>query len=573
MRRHFSTHSMRFRIMAVMTGIVALLVCLLLGSNLYAIGVIRGQVYSTYQTAMGIYMNGMERDLSDAETFLASIAGDSSNLQLIRQHDDRWSLAAGREQRRLSQAIPSYSAIDGFFICEPVTNTWLDSTQANYDVAQRFAVRGTLSSVLLDEAGFREISNWGTVSVGNRYVLVRIIRLHGCYVGAWADTDRLTEGFEVEGYSNIGYVFLSDAQGKPLVTSPELDSLELNPASAASHYQLAEGNDRWLMVAQSNIKGNYFLVVLVRDNSILEGLDDFTILLALVAVCVLAAIALLIYAMRHFLMRPLNNLTQAMHDLQSGDWSAHVSVKDSLDEFVEVNTTFNHMVDKIEDLKINVYEQELAKQALEMQMLKQQLTPHTFINCLNTIHGLAGTGEIRLVQVMAEDLSRHLRYVLSASQAVPLEQELEHARNYMALSALRFCEGVQLVEDIDEGALGAYVPPLLLQTFVENTIKYEVVPGETIFIHIEIKLQEKYLDICMWDTGEGYSQDILAHLSLPVQVLDNMTGKGIGIANLRQRLMLLYGKDRVCIHFSNREGAGAQIKIHLPYLAQWEVAE
>lgn len=570
MKQQFSTHSLRFRIAAAMILIVALLVTLLLGSNLYAIGVVRGQVFNTYHTTLRLYMESVEKDFGDVETFLASIAGDSSNIQLIQQHKDGWTLSAVREQNRLNRAIPTYSTMDGFFVYEPKTDTWLDSTQTNYGNRKRIAVRDTLTEILADETSMVGSGGWTAVDAGHGYILVRTIRLNGCNIGAWVETDRLTQAFDTDSYSSLEHVFFSDAAGNPFTRAPELDGLTLNPASATNHYQLATGGDRWLMVAQSNKRGNLYLIALVKDNSILEGLDGFIPLIIVLAVCVMGAILLLIYSIRYFLTRPLKQLARAMRSLQQGDWSVHVSEKNTYDEFVEVNAAFNRMVEEIEDLKINVYEQKMEKQTAEMQMLKQQLAPHTLVNCLNTIHGLAGTGDIGLVQKMAVDLSRHLRYTLSANQAVLLSQELEHARNYVSLSAIRFRDSVEMTEAVDAQALQAYVPPLLLQTFVENTVKFEVVPGKKTVIHVESHVDGNALEVCIWDTGEGYTPEVLARMANPAQSLGSASGDGIGLANLRHRLPLLYG-DGAEISFSNRTGAGAQMRVRLPYITQWEV--
>jgi two-component system sensor histidine kinase YesM len=115
-----------------------------------------------------------------------------------------------------------------------------------------------------------------------------------------------------------------------------------------------------------------------------------------------------------------------------------------------------------------------------------------------------------------------------------------------------------------------YIPPLLLQTFVENTIKYEVLPGEKTYIHLQVSRQADSLHLLVWDTGEGYSQESLDYLASQGSAPADESGRRIGLTNLRQRILLLFGADRSNIGFSNRDGAGAQMEITLPYLDKWE---
>lgn len=565
-----SSKSMRFRIAAVVSLIVVLLIALLIGSNIYAIGVIRSQVFKTYSVTLNLQMQRIENDLDSVNTFLTGVINDSSDLQLIKQYKDDWSLAAVREQKRLTLAMPSFGSINGLFIYEPDNNVWLDSTSANYSNSRRLLIKQQIINDLTMDKTKTMNGMWNSTEINGKFILTRVIMLHGCYIGAWTEAAQLTKGLEIDSPSELAHVFISDAQGNPLSSSAELSGLHINPASASQHYQLAGSGDRWLMVAQSNRQGNLYLVALVRDNSILEGLDNFTMLLLIVAVCSIGVILLLIFTMRRYLMHPLKKLTRAMHDLQLGDWNVHLPEQDTVDEFVEVNATFNYMVEQIQDLKISVYEEKLTKKNIEMQMLKQQLTPHTLVNCLNTIHGLAGTGDTALIQEMSVELGNYLRYTMSTPKVVRLKDELEHVRNYVRLSAIRFHDSIELVEEVDSDTLDAYIPPLLLQTFVENTIKYEVLPGEKTYIHLQVSRQADSLHLLVWDTGEGYSQESLDYLASQGSAPADESGRRIGLTNLRQRILLLFGADRSAVIFSNRSNSGAQMEITLPYLDKWE---
>ena len=111
------------------------------------------------------------------------------------------------------------------------------------------------------------------------------------------------------------------------------------------------------------------------------------------------------------------------------------------------------------------------------------------------------------------------------------------------------------------------VPPLILQTFVENTVKYQVVAGERTEIYIVVcrcdEPREDYISIEIWDSGEGFSRDVLEKLNDGQKLIDEK-GEHYGIRNVISRLHLIYkGKEKIT--FDNHwETGGAYIMMELP---------
>ena len=247
------------------------------------------------------------------------------------------------------------------------------------------------------------------------------------------------------------------------------------------------------------------------------------------------------------------------------------AAKDEKDDYEAVKETVSVLRKKgkkeIDDLKIANYEKQLARQKLEALYLKQQITPHFMINCLNTIYQLTENNHADLARQMLQNLSVHLRYTLSSGQTVSLLEELNLVKNYVELSSIRYPGALRLLPSCEESLQNATVVPLILLNFVENTIKYEVVMGKVLDMHIDITAQEENqctrLHICIWDTGCGFSEDILAVL----QKLDtyvNSEQEHIGITNVVLRLRQIF--PDAAFAFGNRPGAGAQITIDFPYV-------
>lgn len=115
--------------------------------------------------------------------------------------------------------------------------------------------------------------------------------------------------------------------------------------------------------------------------------------------------------------------------------------------------------------------------------------------------------------------------------------------------------------------MNASIPPLVLQTFIENAVKYAVSRVNKTQIHLTVNScvveDQETVVIHITDSGPGFSVDVLEKLKNG-QNLDQTHGTHIGITNTLKRLELLY-HYKAKVHFSNLEGGGACITLYLPY--------
>ena len=114
------------------------------------------------------------------------------------------------------------------------------------------------------------------------------------------------------------------------------------------------------------------------------------------------------------------------------------------------------------------------------------------------------------------------------------------------------------------------MPPLVIQTFVENTVKYEVVPGEETLIYIVISWEDETRSrilIEIWDDGGGYPEEVIQTL-MSGQKIWRDGRERFGIRNLMNRIQLIYG-ERGSIRIGNHpETGGASVTISLPVSAE-----
>lgn len=196
----------------------------------------------------------------------------------------------------------------------------------------------------------------------------------------------------------------------------------------------------------------------------------------------------------------------------------------------------------------------LAQEA-QLRMLRYQLNPHFLFNTLNAISTLILDGENRTANHSVTRLSDFLRYTLDQDpmKKVTVRQELDALNMYLSTEQLRFGERMRIEFALEEPALDALVPSLLLQPLIENAVKYAISPREDGgTIRIEGRVRGSMLEIVVVDDGPG------AKTSATL-----LEGRGVGLRNARERLQVLYGDRQRFVAINAHPGV--RIEIALPF--------
>jgi len=197
----------------------------------------------------------------------------------------------------------------------------------------------------------------------------------------------------------------------------------------------------------------------------------------------------------------------------------------------------------------------LAQEA-QLKMLRYQLNPHFLFNTLNAISTLILDNQNRKANNAITRLSEFLRYTLDQDpmKKVTLRQEIEALDLYLGTERLRFGERLRLEYAIEDAALEALVPSLLLQPLLENSLKYAVSAREQGgMVRIEGRIRGGLLELSVIDDGPGLREGEGAQPG---------ERRGVGLRNTRERLSVLYGENcRFAVLNSN---PGLRIDMALP---------
>lgn len=169
----------------------------------------------------------------------------------------------------------------------------------------------------------------------------------------------------------------------------------------------------------------------------------------------------------------------------------------------------------------------------ELNKLKSQLNPHFVFNALNTIRALVDEDPEKAKKSITQ-LSNILRSSLLAdrSKTITLMEEMKTVNDYINLEKLRYEERMNVMMDIAPEAMHVQVPPMMIQTVVENAVKHGIsrLLGEG-FIGIDAHVISNKLTVTIKNTGQLGTNDPVANST------------GFGIINTKHRLELLYGEE------------------------------
>ena len=209
-----------------------------------------------------------------------------------------------------------------------------------------------------------------------------------------------------------------------------------------------------------------------------------------------------------------------------------------------------HYIQKSRQQQLDKIRLESLVKELELKTIKAHINPHFIFNALNSIRALVDENPERARTAITE-LSNILRSSMQAEklEMAPLERELSIVKDYLALEYIRFEDRLNIEYDIDEDTLDQPVPPMMLQTLVENAIKHGIgkqVSGGVIKIISDFK--DDHHELIVQNTG---------------RLDDSINAEGFGIRSTQNRLDLLFGKEAK-FELNDLNGGIVEAKITMP---------
>lgn len=322
-------------------------------------------------------------------------------------------------------------------------------------------------------------------------------------------------------------------------------------------------------------EGNYYFVTIMKtgiEGIVIYTFSDCTLYVNLffaVSVVSILLLTIVVLVILRSSKKFSDNKTILIYELidglkkvEDGDLSVRLNF-DTKDEFEDIGNGFNMMIESIRDL-LKRHEDLTRENIQSMVMaLESQFNPHFLFNTLESIKYMiqlnpTGAGK------MLVNLSKLLRYSIeNENEFVSIEEEVDFLEHYMNVMFVRYGERLRYQCEVEKKFQEVFVPKMILQPIVENSIKYGFGDSRmNLEILVKIKIIRESLVLEIEDNGVGIEGELLERLRKNLDAGYNKSAH-IGIYNVNKRIQLLYGRE-YGLKIDSEMGKGTKVILKLP---------
>jgi two-component system sensor histidine kinase YesM len=342
-------------------------------------------------------------------------------------------------------------------------------------------------------------------------------------------------------------------------------TLNLDLNNVSNKIYSVEGK-KFLLNRQVSSYTNWSYVYFLSYENIFKNIVTLRIIMIFSFFGILMLAILIGLRFSNSITRPIITLSKKMKKVENGDFNSidlKTDLVENCDEVCMLNNNFIIMINKINDLIKENYVKQILIKETELKTLQLQINPHFLYNTLDSINWLAKSTKQNKISLMVKSLANLLRScITNKDNIITLEEELRLLNNFTTIQKIRFEERLEInVFDLEE-LKEFYIPKLILQPIVENSIKYglEQLPG-VCKIEIRGKKQENFFEIWVIDNGPGLSEEFKEKVWLED---DKTSGTGIGLKNIDDRIKLFFGSE-FGLSITGKKKVGTTVVIRIPY--------
>lgn len=540
--------------------------------NVFLINVvttINEQATQTGQQAIELYTSLMDAEIDNLSYMVLDDWANDSKFNVFYTEknyiDMIYSIKQIREEYLMLMVKSNW--FTGMGIVSNANNfTYTFFKENVYEIEEIFEIRQAVNEIAtkMDE---NPTGSWFLYEIGDQTFLCSIVGIRQAYSILFMDLNKLYE-YQMEQLDetgvNLQYTSLDNnvsVGGDIIISGGDVQKkLEVD-----YYYIETDKGENYLVVSEYLEKYQMWIHHLSLWEMSIIILESYQWIFYGFAIVMIFMIPICYYLLIKKIVTPIEQLTETMRDIRDNKQRKNKKISFFIRELQIAIVTFYQMLEQINNLKIESYEQESKIQKVELQCMQLQLKPHFFFNCLNLIYSMLELKKYETVQPLVLQTSKYLRYCLREhTSLIMLEEELENVKTYIELINISTVNEIELDLKMEETLNKYRIPNLLIQSFVENSCKYANLTDSTLLLSIQIIRLEteegSFLDIVIRDNGQGYPESVIEHFQkTPLQ----WQGKeNIGINNIAQRLHLLY-ENKAQLQLSNLRG-GAHSELIIP---------
>lgn len=271
------------------------------------------------------------------------------------------------------------------------------------------------------------------------------------------------------------------------------------------------------------------------------------------------------YMVYRFIHQPLRRLVNAFRKVERGDLRIEIAYGGE-DEFHYLYAQFNKMVQNLQQLIYEVFEQKYRAQHAELKQLQSQINPHFLYNSLFILYRLAKKNGDDTQINFTRHLAEYFQFLTrSSSDEVTLKEEMKHVGNYIDIQTYRFAGQIRVViDELPEKAETMSVPRLIVQPIVENAYKYALENNESGgILHIRYEEMENKFLIIVEDNGQQLAEADIAKMNERLQKA-TPERETTGLLNIHKRIGIQFG-EAYGVSLSTSPMDGLKVTLSLPH--------
>ncbi len=284
-------------------------------------------------------------------------------------------------------------------------------------------------------------------------------------------------------------------------------------------------------------------------------------LIIVIALIVMVFAIIVLFVLSKKLTKPVRSLVDAMSTFEKNAVDFKYNPVRGASEFNKLSSSFEHMVIQIQELMEKVKNEEIALRKTELKALQAQINPHFLYNTLDSIQWMCEEEKTEDAITMVGALAQLFRISISKGyELIPIEKEIQHAKNYLVIQSYRYKDQFTYHFDIDEEVLPYLCNKITIQPIIENAL-YHGISRMVDEGEISITVRKTGDDIIMKikDNGIGMSEEQVENI-LKKERTDS---KGIGVKNVNDRIKIYFGEDYGIVVQSELD-VGTMITIKIP---------
>lgn len=296
------------------------------------------------------------------------------------------------------------------------------------------------------------------------------------------------------------------------------------------------------------VKGSDFTLSTVIEadtGALFNPLYDYRYMLLAMTLFLLPMVALFWWMSTRYLTDPLKLMVGQAKEIGSGNLGYQLEKDTRSQEFEYLRESYNHMSSTLKYQFDHIYEEELALRDARIMALQSHINPHFMNNTLEIINWEARLGENEKVSRMIEALSVLMNAAMDRKKLpeITLSEEMIYVDAYLYITSERLGKRFHVEKEMDENTMNCMVPRLIMQPVIENAVKHGVIPRGEGIVTIRSYLEDDYLILEVKNDGEISEKDRekISRLLASDYDTSKETSLNLGIANVNQRLRIIYG--------------------------------